>query len=76
MGWQDGLGPRGTHSRNYAVSPGLESRPSYKVSSWCFTGRVIHQCVCAIPQMDVKLGAPLLAFVGGHEGYHGVLGEE
>ena len=24
------------------VEPGFESRPSYKPSSWCFAGRVIH----------------------------------
>ena len=31
-----------------AVSPGFESRHSNKLSSRCFTGRVIHQCVCRL----------------------------
>ena len=39
------IGERHAHSL-YAVSPEFESRPSYNLSSWCFTGRVIHQCVC------------------------------
>ena len=44
LGWQGW--PWGMHTRLEAVLPGFESWPSYKLSSQCFTGRVIHQCVC------------------------------
>ena len=38
--------PRGMHTCLEAVSSALESRPRYKLSSCCFTNRVIFQCVC------------------------------
>jgi len=38
--------PRGMHTHFYIVWPGFESWPSYKLSFWCFTDRVNHQCVC------------------------------
>ena len=44
---------RGMHTRLWALLPGFESQPSYKLSSWCFMDRAIN--VCAIPWMDVKL---------------------
>ena len=34
------------HTRLSAVEPGFESRPSYKLSTQCFTCRVINQYVC------------------------------
>ena len=33
------------HTRPEAVQPGFECRPRYKLSSRCFIGRVIDQCV-------------------------------
>ena len=48
IAWWHGAGreaSRYTHSLE-AVLPGFDSPPSYKLSSRCFTGRVIHQCVC------------------------------
>jgi len=38
--------PWGAHTCLYVVWPDFESRPSDKLSSLCFVGGVIHQCVC------------------------------
>ena len=35
----------------------LNLSPATKQPFWCFTGRARNQCACAVPWMDVKVGA-------------------
>ena len=44
LGWITST-PGAMHTLLWAVWSGFESRPSYKLSSWGFTGRAIHHCV-------------------------------
>ena len=46
------------HSSLSCPLGGFESKLGYKLQPWCFTDRVIHQCVGPVSRMDVKLDVP------------------
>ena len=88
--WPRSQGPagwsRGSHTRLEAVSPGFESRPTYKLSSQCLTGRVIHQrCVpslgwtlngnpvCQHLLVDIK--DPMVSFMKSRPAIAGTMNE-
>ena len=54
---------RNAHTPLSAVYPGFESRPSYKLSSRCFTGRVIHSMCVPSLGWTVHCVSSLLALV-------------
>ena len=52
LSWQDGrMAKSSAHSLLTCLA---KSRPSYKPSSWCRTGKASIN-VCAVPQMDIEL---------------------